>query len=61
MAAMFSEAAAVEQVAMVCVGVCLEEKNLVEGLLQVTGVRKAATPSKGGGVTLSTSPSCWQA
>jgi hypothetical protein len=35
-----------EQVAMVCIVVCLEEKNMVEGLFQVTGVRKAAMPPK---------------
>jgi hypothetical protein len=45
-ATIFLEAAIMEQVAMVCVVVCLEEKNMVEGLFQVTGVRKAATPPK---------------
>ncbi|OEL22911.1 hypothetical protein BAE44_0016071 [Dichanthelium oligosanthes] len=40
MAAMFPEA--VERVAMICAGVCLEEKDLAEGLFPVTGVGEAA-------------------
>ncbi|XP_062189715.1 uncharacterized protein LOC133892781 [Phragmites australis] len=40
MAAMFPEA--VERVAMVCAGVCLEEKDLAEGLFPVAGVGEAA-------------------
>jgi len=40
MAAMFPEA--VERVAMICAGVCLEEKDLAEGLFPVAGVGEAA-------------------
>lgn len=40
MAAMYPEA--VERVAMVCAGVCLEEKDLAEGLFPVAGVGEAA-------------------
>jgi pimeloyl-ACP methyl ester carboxylesterase len=40
MAAMFPEA--VERVAMICAGVCLEEKDLAEGLFPVAGVEEAA-------------------
>ncbi|KAL6657571.1 hypothetical protein ACP70R_005351 [Stipagrostis hirtigluma subsp. patula] len=40
MAAMYPEA--VERVAMVCSGVCLEEKDLAEGLFPVKGVDEAA-------------------
>ena len=40
MAAMYPEA--VERVAMVCAGVCLEEKDLAEGLFPVAGVDEAA-------------------
>uniref|UniRef100_A0A0D9X1M7 AB hydrolase-1 domain-containing protein n=1 Tax=Leersia perrieri TaxID=77586 RepID=A0A0D9X1M7_9ORYZ len=40
MAAMFPEA--VERVALVCAGVCLEEKDLAEGLFPVAGVGEAA-------------------
>lgn len=38
--AMYPEA--VERVAMVCAGVCLEEKDLAEGLFPVAGVGEAA-------------------
>ncbi|CAN6199858.1 unnamed protein product [Urochloa humidicola] len=40
MAAMFPEA--VERVALICAGVCLEEKDLAEGLFPVAGVGEAA-------------------
>jgi pimeloyl-ACP methyl ester carboxylesterase len=40
MAAMYPDA--VEKVAMVCAGVCLEEKDLAEGLFPVAGVDEAA-------------------
>jgi pimeloyl-ACP methyl ester carboxylesterase len=40
MAAMFPEA--VDRVALVCAGVCLEEKDLAEGLFPVAGVGEAA-------------------
>lgn len=40
MAAMFPEA--VRRVALVCAGVCLEEKDLAEGLFPVAGVGEAA-------------------
>ncbi|KAL5197218.1 hypothetical protein ABZP36_000730 [Zizania latifolia] len=40
MAAMYPEA--VDRVALVCAGVCLEEKDLAEGLFPVAGVAEAA-------------------